>query len=89
MELSSIISLAKVSEKNAERKKRLDQNEIYAFKQLKENNIQYKKLSDYGYFVEDTFDYWPRTGLFIHRENRSRGRGIYNLMKSIKKLKEY
>lgn len=33
--------------------------------------------------VEDMFDFYPSTGLFMNRENGKRGRGVFNLIKFI------
>tara|TARA_R110000824_G_C15230756_1_gene678521 strand:- start:9817 stop:10074 length:258 start_codon:yes stop_codon:yes gene_type:complete len=31
--------------------------------------------------VENRFDFYPSTGLFMNRENGKRGRGVFNLIK--------
>ena len=31
--------------------------------------------------VEENYDFWPSTGLFIHRVTKQRGRGVRNLIK--------
>ncbi len=30
------------------------------------------------------YDFWPSTGLFIHRKTKKRGRGVQNLIRKLK-----
>lgn len=34
------------------------------------------------------FDFWPTTGLFIHRQTKERGRGVFNLIKALTQPQE-
>jgi len=34
--------------------------------------------------VADRWDFWPSTGLFIDRKDKSRKRGVFNLLKIVK-----
>lgn len=74
-----------IGETNRERGDRLDSTEHHSLRILKEAGVFSKQLSEYGYFVGNEYDYWPRTGLFIHRKTKVRGRGVHNLIKKVKK----
>ena len=58
-------------------------NATYGRDKLKENNIAFEELSDSHLKVE-SFDYWPSTGLFIHKKTKKRGRGVHNLIKAVR-----
>jgi hypothetical protein len=49
---------------------------------LKERGVDFQRLSESHLRVAN-FDFWPTTGLFIHRVTRVRGRGIFNLLKRL------
>lgn len=51
---------------------------------LRENDIKFTILSMEHYRVGE-FDFWPTTGLFIHRKTKQRGRGVRNLIAKIRK----
>jgi uncharacterized membrane protein YsdA (DUF1294 family) len=50
---------------------------------LNERKVPYKKLSAVHLWI-GSFDFWPSTGLFIHKKTKKRGRGIFNLLKAMK-----
>ncbi len=50
---------------------------------LLSNNIKFQKLSPWHYRI-GPFDLWPTTGKFVHRSSRKWGRGVFNLIKSLK-----
>lgn len=74
-----------IGETSEERSDRLDKNEEYSLKKLKEKNIPFIQKGEFHYFVANTWDYWPRTGLIINRKNKKRSRGIFNLIKLYKR----
>ncbi len=76
-----------IGETNRERGDRLDSTEFWSLNLLKDEGVFYKQLSEFGYFVGNEYDYWPRTGLFIHRKTKKRGRGVHNLIKKVGKKK--
>lgn len=51
---------------------------------LWDQGIEFKVLSDTHLRVGE-YDFWPSTGLFIHVKTKKRGRGVFNLIKKIKK----
>ena len=51
---------------------------------LKQHRIDFKQLSPTHYRV-GVFDFWPSPGLYIHTVSKKRGRGVFNLMKQIRK----
>lgn len=76
-----------IGETTEERRERLDSYEHKSLKLLTENEIKFEQLGSYHFYVERSYDYWPRTGLFIHRKSTKRGRGVFNLIKKIKNQK--
>lgn len=75
-----------IGESSRERHDRLDQTEISSLKILKANNVQPIILGPYHYLIKKSdiaIDYWPRTGLFIDRKDKKRGRGVFNLLKKL------
>lgn len=51
---------------------------------LEQNAIPYNQLSPTHVRVKN-HDYWPSTGLFINILTKRRGRGIFNLIKILKR----
>lgn len=47
---------------------------------LKAKGISFEYKNEYHLLVGD-FNYWPSTGLYIHRKSKKRGRGVFNLIK--------
>lgn len=45
--------------------------------------IPFQQLSNTHLRIGE-FDFWPSTGLFIHRKTGKRGRGVFNLIKRVK-----
>ena len=74
-----------IGETNQERRNRLDANEEFSLSELDKKEIKYKKLGDFHFLIDDIFDYWPRTGLFIQRGTGKRGRGFKNLINRVEK----
>lgn len=62
------------------RQERKWENHAKSLNILKEKNIRHKILSDTHIRIEDSYDFWPTTGLFINRKTKQRGRGIFNLL---------
>lgn len=78
-EISEIFKALKINKQE----KKLD-NHTKSINILKEKNIPYKMLSSTHIRIEDSFDFWPTTGLFINIKTKKRGRGIFKLLKEIK-----
>lgn len=62
---------------------RRKENYENAIKILTNRNIEFFVLSD-SHLRVGNFDFWPSTGLFIGIKNKSRGRGIFNLIGKLK-----
>ena len=62
-------------------------NEKASINILKQRNIPYKILSKgtRHYRVANMIDFWPSTGVFINMKTSERGRGVFNLIKELKK----
>lgn len=59
---------------------------ISSVKLLDENKIFYEvKNSGYHYIVDRRFDFFPTTGKYIRRFDKSKGRGIQNLLKELRR----
>lgn len=52
---------------------------------LIEKGIEFQSHNDGVHLVVGAFDFWPSTGLFMDRRTRGRGRGVFNLIKLLKK----
>lgn len=51
---------------------------------LDDLGIHYESKNNGVHLVVDCcFDYWPSTGLFIHRQTKAKGRGVRNLLKAL------
>lgn len=49
---------------------------------LKAKGIEFEFKDTYHLVVGD-YNYWPSTGLYIHKKTKKRGRGVFNLIKSL------
>lgn len=67
------------------RKAKRASNSAYTIKYLNKHNIKYKTKNGVHLIVGD-YNFWPSTGLFIHRENGERGRGLMNLLKRLNRI---
>ena len=65
--------------KHARQEKRAS-NRQASVKILQDAGIDFIAHSDSHLLVND-YDFWPGTGLFIHRKTKKRGRGVRNLIK--------
>lgn len=67
-------------------------------KQKRENNwenglrilaakkVPFQVLDEYSRHIRvSNYDFWASTGLYIHRETKRRGRGIFNLLKVLRR----
>ena len=52
---------------------------------LRDKGIEFQSHNDGVHLVAGSFDFWPSTGLFINRDTGKRGRGVFNLIKLLKK----
>ncbi len=52
---------------------------------LRDEGIEFQSNNDGVHLVAGPFDFWPSTGLFINRDTGKRGRGVFNLVKLLKK----
>ena len=68
-----------------ERREKKLTNRKRSIARLRENNIEFIKYTEIHLFVDNTFDFFPSTGLFIERATKKQGRGVFNLIKRIKK----
>lgn len=75
-----------IGETTEERRERVGKYIDFAKNKFKENNINYENYSEVHFCVEKDFDYWPTTGKFINRKTKKSGRGIFNLLKELKKV---
>lgn len=64
------------------KKEKKENNQKNSVTILEENGVQFTKLSSTHLRISE-FDYWPSTGLFIHRKTQKRGRGVFNLLKKL------
>lgn len=64
------------------KKEKKVQNLENGLKILSEKKINFKMLSENHVRVGE-FDFWPSTGLFIHRASGRKGRGVFALLKKI------
>ena len=76
-----------IGETSEERKARLDKNESLILDWLESHDVEMKNIGDWHYLVEGVIDYWPRTGLFINRKTKRRGRGKKSLLLASQKAK--
>lgn len=61
-------------------------NKVQSLKMLDANSIDYVGLGSDSVHVrvEERFDFWPSTGLFIDKITSQRGRGVKNLIRVVK-----
>jgi hypothetical protein len=49
---------------------------------LKNKGVSFESKNNGAHLiVENRFDFWPSTGLFIERKTNRKGRGVFNLLK--------
>ena len=66
-------------------KEKRKSNTISSTEILKKFEIKFESKNDGAHIIVENFDFWPSTGLFINRKTKKRGRGIFNLLKQIRK----
>ena len=56
---------------------------------LASQGVPFKMMNGHTHLLlqagEELIDFWPSTGLWISRETKTKQRGVFNLMKHIKK----
>lgn len=52
---------------------------------LDENFVKYEQLASHHFRVGE-FDFWPSTGVYIHRASGKKARGVFNLLRAINKV---
>lgn len=57
-------------------------NLAFALEEMDARGIQYS-TTDGVHFIVGEWNFWPTTGLFIHRQTNQRGRGIFNFLKQL------
>jgi len=67
-----------------ESRKKKDNNQEKSLKLLEKCGFKAKKISEYHFRV-GRYDFWPRTGVFINMRSQTKGRGVFNLLKNIRK----
>lgn len=76
----------KYAEMREEGKARKKYNRENSIRILEEQRIDYKILSEgAGHYRIGEYDFWPSTGKFINRMDGKSGRGVFELIKLIKK----
>ena len=69
---------------NRDRKEKKQSNLEYNTNVLLEKGICFvSKNNGVHLIVENAFDFYPSTGLFINRKTKKKGRGIKNLLKCL------
>ena len=63
------------------KKEKRAKNTLSSTQILKNNNIKFVSKNNGAHLIVGDYDFYPSTGLFIHRKNKKRGRGVYNLIK--------
>lgn len=49
---------------------------------LQEKGIEFERFSE-SHLRIGRFDFWPGTGLFINRDTKREGRGVFNLLQAL------
>jgi len=52
---------------------------------LRKNGIEFVSKNNGAHLIIGQYNFWPSTGLFIHRKTNARGRGVFNLLKTLQK----
>lgn len=52
---------------------------------LRANKVEFTKLTDHHYRI-GVYDFWPSTGVYLNRETKKKGRGVFNLIKKVEGL---
>lgn len=72
------------NEMRADGKLRRENNHKGSIKMLDDNHVKYEQLDPYHYRVGE-FDFWPSTGVYIHRPTQRKARGVFNLLRALNK----
>lgn len=51
---------------------------------LKRNNIEFTSHNNGIHLKVGDYDFWPSTGMFLHKKTRTKGRGVFKLVKLLK-----
>jgi len=66
-----------------ESKKRKKSNLEKSTQILIDKGIDFKSKNNGVHLIVGEYNFWPSTGLFIHRRTDNPGRGIYNLLREL------
>lgn len=61
-------------------------NTEWSTKYLIDNKIEFQSKNGGSHLVLKDYDFYPSTGLFIHKTTKEKFRGIKNLIKRLKKI---
>ena len=65
---------------------RRSHNSKNSMRLLKESGFKFQLLSENGPHVRiGCFDFWASTGLFCSRDGKSKGRGVLNLLRELRR----
>lgn len=73
------------AEHKEERKAKKQDNKVKSLNILADLGIRWQKFSEVHYRI-GIFDFWPTTGKWWNRRTNEKGRGVFGLVKEIKKL---
>ncbi len=65
------------------KKDRKKSNTIWSTNYLKEKGIEFESKNNGAHLALKDYDFWPATGLFIHKTTKEKGRGVKNLVNKI------
>lgn len=75
-----------------ESRERRESNRKSSADMLTANRIKFESKNNGAHLVialhDRTIDFWPGTGLFTDRKTKKNGRGVYNLVKKIDRIKD-
>lgn len=64
-----------------ESRKKKERNKIMSTNNLISNKVRFESKNNGNHLVvENTYDFWPSTGVFINRKTKKKSRGVRELL---------
>lgn len=65
------------------KKEKREENTRSSTEVLRSQGIVFESKNNGAHLIVGDFDFWPSTGLFIHRKTKKKGRGVFNLIEKV------
>lgn len=69
-------------QQRAQRAQKKQQNTTSALAKLRSSNVEFEEVD--GHYKIGEYDFWPESGVFVHRGAKTKGKGVDELINLVK-----